>query len=248
MKRNLKLVLEYDGARFHGWQYQVGQRTVQGVFEETLARLTGENIRVIAASRTDAGVHALGQVLNFRTESRHPGEVFVRALNALLPGDVAVLACEEAEEKFNARFWSRGKIYRYLIYNRAHRRGFGHNYCWHFPWSLELEAMKQASEYLMGSHNFRSFQGQSPDRLKKDPVRELRRIDIIATDSGYIIFELEANSFLKQMARNIIGTLVLAGRGKIRPETVQEILASKDRRQAGPTAPPDGLYLVKVLY
>lgn len=248
MKRNLKMVLEYDGSKFHGWQYQVGLRTVQGVFEETLARLTQEKIRVIAASRTDAGVHALEQVINFRTESRHSCEVFVRALNALLPADIAVISCEEAEPKFNARFQAKSKIYRYLIYNRAHRRAFGHSYCWHLPWKIDIDKMKKASSYLIGEHNFASFQAKSPDSKEKDPVRNLSRIDIIETKAGYIIFELEANGFLKQMVRNIIGTLVLAGTGKILPETIKEILESKDRTKAGPTAPAEGLYLVKVLY
>ena len=248
MKRNLKLVLEYDGSKFHGWQYQVGLRTVQGVFEETLARLTGERTRVIAASRTDAGVHALLQVVNFRTLSRHSCDVFLRALNALLPRDMAVISCEEAEDKFNARFWAKGKIYRYLIYNQSHRRAFGHFYTWHLPRALDAEAMKKSAEYLIGKHDFSSFQAKSPDHKEKDPVRELRRIDITKTEAGYILFEMEANSFLKQMVRNIIGTLVLVGAGKIEPETVKEILLSKDRRKAGPTAPACGLYLVKVLY
>lgn len=248
MKRNLKLVLEYDGSKFHGWQYQVGLRTVQGVLEETLARLTQEKIRVFAASRTDAGVHALGQVINFRTESQYSCEVFVRALNALLPGDLAVVSCEEADPKFNARFHAKSKIYRYLIYNQVLRRAFGHSYVWHFPWKLDLEAMKRAGQYLIGRHNFKSFQAKSPECPDKDPVRELSRLEIIGTDSGYIIFELQANSFLKQMVRNIIGTLVLVGTGKIAPETIKEILESKDRTRAGPTAPAEGLYLVKVLY
>ncbi len=248
MKRNLKAVLEYDGSRFHGWQYQLGVRTVQGVFEEALARLTGEPIRVIAASRTDAGVHALGQVVNFRTESRHSPEVFVRALNAILPRDIAVLSCQEVDYKFNARFWAKGKIYRYIIYNASIRRAFGHNYSWHIPEPLDIDAMREGAKYLIGVHNFASFQARSRDQLEKDPVREVKRIDIFNGKNSYICIEIEARSFLKQMARNIVGTLILAGRGKIPPEGIKEILEAQDRRVAGPTAPAGGLYLVKVFY
>ena len=248
MKRNLKLVLEYDGSRFHGWQYQVGVRTVQGVFEEALARLTGERIRTIAASRTDAGVHALGQVVNFRTESRHSPEVFLRALNALLPRDIAVLSCEEVDYKFNARFWAEGKIYRYIIYNHPIRRAFGHKYFWHIADKINIKAMREGAKYLIGIHNFSSFQARSRDQLEKDPVREVKRIDIYNGKNNYICIEIEARSFLKQMARNIVGTLILAGRGKIPPEGIKQILEAQDRRMAGPTAPAGGLYLVKVFY
>jgi len=248
LKRNLKLVLEYDGSRFHGWQYQLGVRTVQGVLEDAIARLTGESKRVFAAGRTDSGVHALEQVVNFHTESSHAPEVFVRALNAILPGDVAVLDCEEPEPKFNARSWAKGKIYRYLVYNRPRRRAFGHLYCWHIPEPLDIEAMKEAAKYLIGEHNFKSFQASGRDNEGKNPVREMRRIDIKKTEPGYVCFEFEAKSFLRQMVRNIIGTLVMAGRGKIRPEDMKQILEAKNRKSAGPTAPGAGLYLVKVFY
>lgn len=248
MKRNLKLVLEYDGARFHGWQYQVGVRTVQGVLEEALARLTGEGQRVTAASRTDAGVHALEQVVNFPTACHHSPEVFVRALNALLPRDVAVLSCEEVDPRFNARFRARGKIYRYLVYNNFHRRAFGHFYSWHIPEPLDIEAMRESAKCLLGRHDFSAFQSKSRESAEKDPVREVKRIEINQAGNGYLCFEFEAGSFLKQMVRNMMGTLVLAGRAKIRPEAVAQILESRDRKQAGPTAPAAGLYLVKIFY
>jgi len=248
LKRNLKLILEYDGTRFHGWQYQVGVRTVQGVLEEALERLSGESRRVYAASRTDAGVHALCQVVNFYTESSHSPEVFVRALNAFLPRDLAVISCEEAEPKFNARYRAQGKIYRYLIYNLPHRRAFGHSYCWHISEPLDVEAMQEAAKYLIGTHDFSSFQAKSREEKEKDPVREMKRIEIKRSDQGYICVEFEAKSFLKQMARNIIGTLVMAGRGKIKPEQMKQILEEKNRKVAGPTAPAQGLYLVKVFY
>lgn len=248
MKRNLKLILEYDGFRFHGWQYQVGVRTVQSVLEEAIARLTGETMRVTAAGRTDAGVHALEQVVNFHTESRHSPEVFLRALNAILPGDVAVRDCQEAEPKFNARSLASGKIYRYLVYNLQHRRAFGHPYCWHIPEQLDIEAMREAAKYLIGEHNFKSFQANSRDNFGKNPVREIKRIEINRTESGYVCFEFEARSFLRQMVRNITGTLVMAGRGKIRPEDMKQILDAKSRKDAGITAPSAGLYLVKVFY
>jgi len=241
------LTVEYDGTRFHGWQTQLGVRTVQGVFEEALARLTGDAIRVVSASRTDAGVHALGQVVNFRTESAHSPGVFQKALNAILPKDIAVLSAEEVEAKFNARFWAKGKIYRYLIYNNYHRRALGANYYWHIPEGLEAEPMQKSAQYLIGKYDFSSFQGAGEGK-EKDPVREMKRIEIKKNEDGYISVELEASGFLKHMARNIIGTLVMAGRGKIPPEAMAEILKAKNRKLAGPTAPAQGLYLVKVLY
>ena len=214
MKRNLKLVLEYDGSKFHGWQYQVGARTVQNVLEEALARLTGEASRVYAASRTDAGVHALEQVVNFHTQSAHPLEVFVRALNAILPRDVSVLSCEEVDDKFNARFRASGKIYRYLIYNQPDRRAFGGSYCWHVPEPLDINSMRKAARHLIGRHDFTSFQSRSRESEEKDPNREIRKIEICKGDNGYVCFEFEAVSFLRQMVRNIMGTLAMAGQGK----------------------------------
>ena len=248
MKRNLKLILEYDGSRFHGWQYQVGVRTVQSVLEEAIMRLTGETKRVTAAGRTDAGVHALEQTVNFNTESSHSPQVFVRALNSILPGDVAVVDCREAEPKFNARSQAKAKIYRYLIYNLPNRRAFGHPYCWHIPEPLDIEAMREAAKYLIGEHNFKSFQASSRDNLEKNPVREIKRIEIKTTELGYVCFEFEAKSFLKQMVRNIMGSLVMAGRAKIRPQDMEQILEARNRKNAGPTAPSAGLYLVKVFY
>jgi tRNA pseudouridine38-40 synthase len=248
LKRNLKLILEYDGSMFHGWQYQVGLRTVQAVLEEAIARLTGEYLRVTAAGRTDAGVHALEQVVNFHTASSHAPEVFVRALNAILPRDVAVRSCEEPAPKFNARSWAQGKIYRYLIYNLPGRRAFGHQFCWHIPEPLDLEAMNEAAKFLIGEHNFKSFQAAGKDNEGKNPVREIKRIEIKKTDLGYVISEFEAKSFLRQMVRNMMGTLVMAGRGKIKPEDLKQILESQNRKNAGPCAPGPGLYLAKVFY
>jgi len=246
--RNLKLVLEYDGFKFHGWQYQAGVRTVQATLEEAITRLTGEARRVTAASRTDAGVHALEQVVNFQTGSRHSPEVFVRALNAILPRDAAVVSCDEVDPKFNARHRAKGKIYRYLIYNRVERRAFGHNYSWHIPEPLEVDAMREAGRHLIGTHDFSSFQAQSREDPDKDPVREIKRIEINRAAQGYICSEFEAKSFLKQMVRNMMGTLVMAGRGKIEPGAVKQILEGRNRKLAGPTAPAGGLYLEKVFY
>ena len=248
MKRNLKLVLEYDGSKFHGWQYQVGARTVQNVMEDAFARLTGEGNRVYAASRTDAGVHALEQVVNFHTESVLSPEVFLRALNAILPKDIAVVSCEEVEDKFNARFRANGKIYRYLVYNRPNRKALGAGYCWHIPEPLNIDAMREAGRHLIGWHDFTSFQSRSRESAEKDPNREVRRIEICKGDNGYVCFEFEAVSFLRQMVRNIMGTLVMAGRGKIQPDAMEGILLAKKRSAAGPTAPAAGLYLVKIFY
>lgn len=246
-QRTLIIVLEYDGTDFHGWQLQPGKRTIQSELEEALRKLTGSPHRVVAAGRTDAGVHALGQVAHFKTKSDLESFEFKGALNALLSDDISVLDVRDAPENFDARRNAKGKIYRYLILNRKERPAIDRYRVWHVREPLDIKAMRMAAEYLVGEHDFRSFRGQKCSA--KTTVRKIRRIEIKKEEKENILaVEIEATAFLRQMVRAIVGTLVEVGRGKWAPERVAEALKGRDRRLAGPTAPPYGLYLVKVLY
>jgi len=243
--KNMKLVLEYDGTDFSGWQWQPGRPTLQGALEDAIRRTSGEEIRVTASGRTDAGVHALGQVVNFRTEASLDGRAWSGALNHYLPPQVRVLEASEAPPEFNARHSARGKHYGYIVLNRPAPSPLKRNYAWHVPAPLNFGAMREAAMRLVGEHDFSSF--RSSDCDAKNPVRELRRLEI-ELDGFRIFFSLEASAFLRHMVRNIVGTLVEAGRGRFTPDGVGEILAARDRTKAGPTAPPQGLYLVRVEY
>jgi tRNA pseudouridine38-40 synthase len=244
--RNLKLLLEYDGTRFAGWQIQPEVRTVQAVIEAALLRLTGDACRVTGASRTDAGVHALGQVANFHTAAGYSPEVFYRALNAILSRDVAVLGVEEVDKEFDARRGAKGKLYRYLIHNRRPRSVFDYAYSWYLPVNLDIEAMRKAGNFFLGIHDFSSFRSSSCNA--KSPIRQIYRLDIYTTGNSTIRIEVEGSGFLKQMVRTMVGTLVSIGQGKLLSEQVSEIIAARDRGLAGPTAPARGLFLVRVDY
>jgi tRNA pseudouridine38-40 synthase len=247
--RTIKLILAYDGTAYAGWQVQAGDRTVQEALETALAKVTGEPIRVTASGRTDAGVHALGQVVAFRTASRLPPEVLRRALNAELPRDVAVLEAAEAPEGFHATLHARRKRYRYVIDNGPVRDVFCRHYAWHYPAPLDAAAMHRAAQCLVGCHDFSSFQTSGSPR--KTSVRTIYGITISrgnAPNYGRITVEVEADGFLYNMVRAIVGSLVRIGRGA-RPEAwLATVLAAADRRVAGPTAPPQGLFLVDVQY
>jgi tRNA pseudouridine38-40 synthase len=247
--RTIKLIVAYDGTAYAGWQVQTGDRTVQEVLEAALAKVTGESIRVTASGRTDAGVHALGQVVGFRTASRLASEVLCRALNAELPRDVAVLEAAEAAEDFHATLHARRKRYRYAIDNSPVRDLFRRHYGWHYPAPLDAAAMDRAAQCLVGTHDFRSFQTSGSQR--KTSVRTISEIGVRrgnGSESRWIAIEVEADGFLYNMVRTIVGSLVRIGRGA-RPESwLAEVLAAADRRAAGPTAPPQGLFLVSVDY
>jgi len=244
--RNIKLVIEYDGANYQGWQVQSKGPTVQGIIEEKLALLIGEKVHLVGSGRTDAGVHALKQVAHFKTESQMDIRSIQRALNSLLPPDMAIQRAEEVEENFHARRQSRSKVYEYRILNRSLRSAFHRGYAWHIPKKLDIKEMKKATRSLIGEHDFSSFRSVgSPTRTA---VRRVIRAEWQRDREGLIRFEIEANGFLKQMVRALVGTLVEVGKGKIRSGEFRSILESKDRKKAGPTAPAHGLFLKEVKY
>jgi len=247
--RTIKLTLAYDGTAYAGWQIQSQGRTVQEVIESTLAKITREPVRVTASGRTDAGVHALGQVVGFRTECRLPVEVFLRALNAALPRAIAVLEAAEAPEGFHATLHAKRKRYRYLIYDGPVRDVFRLRTAWHGPRDLDVEAMHRAAQALRGTHDFSSFETHGSER--KTSVRTVFDISVRRGDEGdphLVAIEVEADGFLYNMVRTIVGTLVKVGRHARSEAWVAEVLAATDRRAAGPTAPPQGLFLMRVEY
>lgn len=258
-----KLTIEYDGTAYAGWQRQAKDLTVQGVIEAALKRITQTRITVIGAGRTDAGAHALGQVANFRSDKPLTPEEWIRALNGVLPQDICVRSVEPVPDDFHARYGARGKLYEYRILNRPVRSPLDRHRLWHLKAPLRIDAMREAACLLLGRHDFSSFQGSPTDT--KNTVCELRRLNIIPPiplplrggeeggegapyDQHLIRIEAEADRFLKQMVRAIVGTLVEVGRGKRAPQSLKDILAAKDRRAAGMTAPSHGLYLVRVDY
>jgi tRNA pseudouridine38-40 synthase len=243
--RNIKLILSYDGTDFHGWQRQPGLRTVQDVVEEAIQQLTGVRPIATASGRTDAGVHALGQVVHFLTVARHSTETFVRALNAILPPDVRVLAAEDKPQAFHATLDATSKRYRYVIENGRFASPFQFRYSWHVHPSLDAAAMARAGQALLGRHDFRSFETEWPNRMSS--VRTIFDLSVERADS-FVTIEVEADGFLYNMVRSIAGTLMLVGAGKRPLAWVAEVLAAESRAQAGPTAPAKGLFLVEVRY
>jgi tRNA pseudouridine38-40 synthase len=252
--RNIKLTLAYDGTDFCGWQIQPDVRTVQGELERALAATTGETIRTVASGRTDAGVHALAQVVSFQTTVTWPIDAFRRALATHLPEDVAAIAADEVPAEFHAIRSAKRKRYRYLIHDGrtpdVHRR----RYSWHSHEPLDENRMRIAAQCLAGTHDFRSFQTTGAPR--ETTVRTIFEIDIrrgtgadwLGPIDRLIMLEVEADGFLYNMMRSIAGTLANVGRGKNPPESLAEVLAACDRTRAGPTAPPQGLFLVAVTY
>ena len=243
--RNIKLLISYDGTDFSGWQRQPDRRTVQQVLEETLGRLTGIEPPTNASGRTDAGVHALGQVVHFYTASKHSTDVFVKALNAMLPPDVRVKGAWDMPQAFHATLDARSKLYRYVIDNGPIADPFQLRYSDHVYQRLDVEAMNRAAQALKGRHDFHSFETNWPNRTSS--VRTIYQI--AATRHGDVVWvEVEADGFLYNMVRSITGTLVQVGIGRWPEAKVAEALLAEDRREAGPTAPPQGLFMVRVRY
>jgi tRNA pseudouridine38-40 synthase len=243
--RTLKLTLAYDGTRFVGWQRQAAGESVQGVLEEALARFEGAPVTVHGAGRTDAGVHALGQVASVRVTSGHDVETFTRALNAQLPEDLRVLETVEAHPEFHARFSARAKTYRYQIRSGAAASPFDRAYVWHLPERLDPAAMRAAAQALVGRHDFAAF--QSVGTTVPDSVRTITASDLRQA-GDLLVYEVTGDGFLRHMVRAIVGTLVEIGRGWRPPDNMAALLQGGTRAQAGATAPPHGLFLVRVDY
>jgi tRNA pseudouridine38-40 synthase len=241
----LKLVIEYDGTGYAGWQRQPDQPTVQAAVEDTIRQITQTRPSVIGAGRTDAGAHALGQVASFHTDMLLSPAQWLRALNGLLPPDISVRSVETAAEGFHARYSARAKRYEYRILNRPERSALERNRAWHLYGTLDLNAMREAAGLILGRHDFSSFQGHPTDT--RNPVCDLRRLDVLQ-EGAFILVEAVADRFLKQMVRAIVGTLAEVGQGKRSAGSLKDILEAKDRRVAGFTAPAHGLYLVGVDY
>lgn len=241
----VKLTLEYDGTGFAGWQRQPDQPTIQEAVERAVEGITHTKVSVIGAGRTDAGVHALGQVASFRTERDMAPTEWVRALNAHLPETIVARAAEIVPGSFHARRDATGKLYRYRILNRPERPAVERHYCWHVHKALDDARMNQAAVCLIGSHDCSSFETQPTDN--DDPMCRIDRLAIIR-HGDLIEIEIYADRFLKQMVRSLVGTLADIGLGKREAEGMPDILAARDRSAAGKTAPAQGLFLVRVDY
>lgn len=254
--RYIKLVIEYDGTNYHGWQSQKSGGTIQDIIGEKILEITGEKVKLTGASRTDAGVHALGQVAVFGTDSSLESEVIMRALNAKLPPDIRILDAKETDRDFHPRYRAVSKSYFYIIAEGKHQSVFLHRYMWYVRTRLDTGSMIEAASFILGEHDFSSFRGTGCGA--RHPVRTVNSADISRLEElsfmtarikgGFVKIRIEANAFLRHMVRNIVGSLVEVGRGRISPSAFKKILESCDRKTAGPTAPAKGLFLGKITY
>lgn len=242
---NIKLTLEYDGTRYHGWQVQASGETIQGVLERAVSTLMGVPIRIIGSGRTDAGVHARGQVANFFSYKEFQPHRLERALNALTPDDITIKKVEIVADSFDARRDGRSRIYEYRILNRPTPSPFHRKYAWHVHDALDVPAMREAIICLEGEHDFSSFRAADCEAIH--PIRTVYRTDIDHTGE-FVVFSIEATAFLRHMVRNIVGTLVEIGRHQRKPQSFADLLEARDRTKAGLKAPAQGLFLVKVKY
>jgi len=243
--RNIKIILEYDGTRYHGWQLQGDTITIQKVLEESIRKITQEDVRVIGSGRTDAGVHAVNQVANFRTNSKIEVRNLFHGINSLLPRDIVVKQLAEVDAAFHARYDTKSKVYLYQIYNSLVRSALCRHYAWFIHEPLDVVRMKEAALRLIGTFDFSSFCAANCGI--KDHVRTLIDIDV-EMNQAMVKFFIEANGFLKYMVRNIVGTLVDVGKGKISSGELISIVEARDRRRASITAPAHGLFLKEVRY
>ncbi len=248
--RYFKLIIAYDGTDFHGWQMQSNKPTIQGEIVNVLRRITLENVHLHGAGRTDAGVHALGQIGSFRTQSTLSAGEFQRALNALLPPTIRIVAAEEVGPDFNARWSARGKVYRYRLYRGRVVPPMLWRYVLHYPFPLDEDAMRDASARFVGVHDFASFAastGSEEDDKERSTEREIYATELVRSpDREELVFTVRGRSFLRYMVRKIVGTLLDVGRGKLKPDDIDRLYELKDRSKSGPTVPPQGLCMVSV--
>ncbi len=245
-QRRIKLVIHYDGTAYHGWQAQPDVDTVQHQLQVAVGKLCEQdNVRLVGSSRTDTGVHALGQVAHLDIDTPVPTCNFVRSLNRYLPDDIVVVSAEDVDESFDAISSTQSKIYRYTVYTAKLRSVRDIRYCWHRPAELDIDAMQIAAAKLLGTHDFKSFASAADQR--ESSVRTILKCDVI-DEMPWIHFDVQADGFLYNMVRNIVGTLVDIGRGRWNADYMDQILAAKDRTAAGKIAPAKGLTLVEIFY
>ena len=244
--RNIKLVLEYDGRGFNGWQKQPNKLNIQGEIENAIFQITGEKVDLIASGRTDAGVHSLGQTANFKTNSNIPIEKMAIAINSKLKRSIRIQNAEEVEERFHSRYSVKSKRYRYTINNSEFGSAIYRDMEYHFPIKLDIDKMKKAAKYFEGEHDFKAFKASGTS--SKSSVRKIYKAEVIKAENNRIYIELTGNGFLYNMVRIIAGTLVYVGTGKILPEEIPEIIEAGERIRAGKTLPPNGLCLMEVIY
>jgi tRNA pseudouridine38-40 synthase len=248
--RYLKITIAYEGTDFHGWQMQSAKPTVQGEIVSVLRRLTQENIALHAAGRTDAGVHALGQVGSFRTQSGLSTEEFQRALNAILPPSIRIVGVQETGPDFSARWSAKSKIYRYRLYRGKVVPPMLWRYVLHYPFPLDEDRMRNAAARFVGSHDFAAFAastGSEEDDRERSTVREIYATELVrSADNEELVFTVRGRSFLRYMVRKMVGTLLDVGRGRLTPDDIDRLFEIRDRSKSGPTAPPQGLWMISV--
>lgn len=243
--RNIKLLIQYEGTAYAGWQRQDNALGIQEVIEEAIKKVTGEEVRLIGSGRTDRKVHALGQVANFHTSSQIPGHKFKYALNIKLPEDIQIIKSKEVDKNFHSRYDAKGKRYKYIIYNSPLANPIYRNFSYHIDKELDIYSMEKTARHFIGSHDFKSFMG--PRTGTVNTIRTISKIDM-RKENELIYITIEGNSFLRHMIRIIVGTLVYVGIGKFEEQDIPKIIEARDRTKAGPTAPPQGLFLEKVYY
>lgn len=243
--RNIKLTIEYDGKDFNGWQKQPDKLNIQGEIEKAIFLVTGEEVELFGSGRTDAGVHAIGQVANFKTNSQIPINKFAYAINSKLKKSIIIKKAEQVSENFHSRYNCKEKTYRYIINNSEQGTAIYRNQEYHVSYPLDIQTMKKAASYFEGEHDFKAFKASGTSN--KSSIRKIYKAKV-KKEKEKIIIELTGNGFLYNMVRIISGTLVDVGLGKINPGDIPEIIESKDRQKAGKTLPPYGLYLMSVKY
>ncbi|OGR32057.1 MAG: tRNA pseudouridine(38-40) synthase TruA [Desulfobacula sp. RIFOXYB2_FULL_45_6] len=246
MSKNFKIVVEYDGTHFFGWQRQKDQKTVQCEIEKILSRIMNQKIRITGSGRTDSGVHAFGQVANFHADTDMKPNMVQKALNGMIKDPIVIRECSLVDDDFHAQYDAISKEYRYYILNREDPCAIGASFQWHIRQPLDMELMGQCCHAIIGVFDFRSFENSGSPR--SSTIREIFFSDICQLNHNRLVFKICASGFLKYMVRNLIGTIVLAGQKKISVEEFKAILHAKDRTKAGPTAPPHGLFLKQVNY